>query len=63
MSVARRGFIASLAAFLNGCSPAALLNATVPRKGFTLEPDIAYGAGPRQKLDLYPKSRAPTARP
>ena len=53
MSVARRGFIASLAAFLNGCSPAALLNATVPRKGFTLEPDIAYGAEPRQKLDLY----------
>jgi acetyl esterase/lipase len=51
--VARRGFIASLAAFLNGCSPAALLNATVPRKGFTLEPDIAYGAEPRQKLDLY----------
>jgi acetyl esterase/lipase len=51
--VARRGFIASLAAFLNGCSPAALLNATVPRKGFTLEPDIAYGAQPRQKLDLY----------
>src|SRR5580704_2920242 len=53
MSAARRGFIVSLAAFLNGCSPAALLNATVPRKGFTLEPDIAYGAGPRQKLDLY----------
>ena len=51
--MARRGFIASLAAFLNGCSPAALLNATVPRKGFTLEPDIAYGAEPRQKLDLY----------
>ena len=30
-----------------------LLNATVPRKGFTLEPDISYGADPRQKLDLY----------
>jgi acetyl esterase/lipase len=53
MSVARRGLLASLAGFLGGCTPAALLNATVPRKGFTLEPDIAYGPGPRQKLDLY----------
>jgi acetyl esterase/lipase len=53
MSLARRGFIASAAAFLNGCSPASLLNATVPRKGYTLEADIAYGANPRQKLDLY----------
>jgi acetyl esterase/lipase len=53
MSLARRGFIASAAAFLNGCSPASLLNATVPRKGYTLEADIAYGADPRQKLDLY----------
>ena len=53
MSLARRGFIASAAAFLNGCSPASLLNATVPRKGYTLQPDIAYGADPRQKLDLY----------
>ncbi len=53
MSLARRGVIASLAAFLNGCSPASLLNATVPRKGYTLQPDIAYGSDPRQKLDLY----------
>jgi acetyl esterase/lipase len=53
MSLARRGFIASAATFLNGCSPASLLNATVPRKGYTLQPDIAYGADPRQKLDLY----------
>jgi acetyl esterase/lipase len=53
MSVARRGLLASLAGFLGGCSPAALLNATVPRKGYTLEPDIAYGPDPRQKLDLY----------
>ena len=53
MSVARRGLLASLAGFLGGCSPAALLNATVPRKGHTLEPDIAYGPDPRQKLDLY----------
>ena len=53
MNLARRGLFASLAGFLGGCSPAALLNATVSRRGYTLQPDIAYGADPRQKLDLY----------
>lgn len=53
MSLARRGFFASLAGFLGGCSPATLLNATVPRQGFTREADIAYGSEPRQKLDFY----------
>lgn len=53
MNLARRGLLASLAGFLGGCSPAALLNATVPHKGYRLEPDIAYGPDPRQKLDLY----------
>jgi acetyl esterase/lipase len=53
MSLARRGLLAGLAALVGGCSPAALLNATVPRHGFILEPDIPYGADPRQKLDLY----------
>jgi acetyl esterase/lipase len=57
MSLARRGFFAGLAGFLGGCSPAALLNATVSRKGYTLEPDIAYGPHPRQKLDLYRPDR------
>jgi acetyl esterase/lipase len=38
---------------LGGCSPAALLNVTVPRKGFSLQADIPYGPHPRQKLDLY----------
>lgn len=53
MSVARRGLLAGLAGLLGGCSPAALLNATVSRQGFTREADIAYGTDPRQKLDLY----------
>ncbi|MCW5736258.1 MAG: alpha/beta hydrolase [Enhydrobacter sp.] len=53
MSVARRGLMASLAALLGGCSPARLLNATVPREGYTRQADIAYGPLPRQKLDLY----------
>jgi len=38
---------------LAGCSPAALLNATVPSEGYRLERDIAYGPGPRHRLDLY----------
>jgi acetyl esterase/lipase len=53
MNLARRGVLAGLAGFLNGCSPATLLNATVSRQGFTRETDIAYGADARQKLDLY----------
>jgi acetyl esterase/lipase len=53
MNLARRGLLVSLVGLLGGCSPAALLNATVSRKGYTLEPDIAYGPDPRQKLDLY----------
>lgn len=53
MSLARRGLLASLAALLGGCSPATLLNATVSRRGYTRQTDIAYGPLPRQKLDLY----------
>ena len=53
MSLARRGLLASLAALVGGCSPAKLLNATVPSRGYTRETDIAYGPLPRQKLDLY----------
>ena len=53
MILARRGIIAGLVGTLAGCSPAALLNTTVPRKGYTLEADIPYGPDPRQKLDLY----------
>lgn len=60
MTVARRGVIASLLSSLSGCSPAALLNTTVPRSGYTLQSDIAYGPLPRQKLDLYlPQTRRP----
>jgi len=53
MTVARRGLLASLAALLGGCSPAKLLNATVPSHGYTRETDIPYGPLPRQTLDLY----------
>jgi acetyl esterase/lipase len=53
MTVARRGLIASVLTLLGGCSPAGVLNATVPSRGFRRESDIAYGPLPRQKLDLY----------
>lgn len=53
MRAARRGLIGSLLSLLGGCSPAALLNATVSRSGYSLQRDIPYGPLPRQKLDLY----------
>lgn len=53
MTLARRGVLSGLLCALAGCSPAALLNTTVSRKGYTLQADIPYGADPRQKLDLY----------
>ena len=39
--------------FGRGRSPAAMLNLTVPRFGYRVHRDIAYGVGARQKLDLY----------
>ncbi|MGD9885594.1 MAG: alpha/beta hydrolase [Reyranella sp.] len=58
MSLARRGLLAGLpGALLGGCSAAAVLNATVPRKGFTLEREVTYGPLPRQTLDLYRPDR------
>lgn len=48
-----RGFLAFSALILaNGCSPAALVNALVPRGGYTVE-TAAYGSGPRRTLDVY----------
>jgi acetyl esterase/lipase len=52
--IGRRGaVIGGLATLTSGCSPAALLNATVPRTGYTLEADLPYGRLPRQRLDYY----------
>ncbi len=62
MSAGRRGVLASLASLLGGCSPAALLNATVPQRGYSRETDLAYGPDPRQRLDLYRPDR-PAERP
>lgn len=50
----REAVIGGVAALTGGCSPAAaVLNATVPRTGFTLEADLPYGPLPRQRLDYY----------
>lgn len=38
---------------LSGCSAVSLLNSIMPREGYTIRKDIAYGADPRQKLDIY----------
>ena len=38
---------------LAGCSPAALLNATVPAQGVSVTHDIAYGPRAGDRLDLY----------
>lgn len=53
MKIARRGLIGSIATLLGGCSPAAMLNMTVSKRGYVLQPDIPYGDGPRRRLDLY----------
>jgi acetyl esterase/lipase len=44
---------ALLATALSACSPARLLNATISRRGLTIEHGIAYGPHDRETLDIY----------
>ena len=53
MTLSRRALVAGLIGTAGGCTPANLLNATVPREGFKRTEDIAYGPLQRHKLDLY----------
>ncbi len=53
MRLALFSLASGLLALLSACSGADILNATVPRSGYTLKKDIAYGDLPRQKLDIY----------
>jgi acetyl esterase/lipase len=47
-------------ALLAACSPSATLNALLPKDTYELTSDVAYGANPRQKLDIYhPAKPAP----
>jgi acetyl esterase/lipase len=50
-----KAFFAIVIGFaLAACSPATLLNTLlVPSSGYSIKRDIAYGADPRQKLDIY----------
>ncbi len=50
--------LAFCAALLAGCSPAGILNATVPADGVSIDRGIAYGDGPRRRLDVYRKQGA-----
>jgi acetyl esterase/lipase len=42
---------AAMGFLLTACVP--ILNLAVPRAGYSIKPDVAYGADPRQKLDIY----------
>lgn len=42
-----------LAALLSACQPIGLVNLLVPRSGYAVHRGLAYGADPRQKLDIY----------
>lgn len=47
--------------WLSGCSPASLLNSLAPRGGLDITTSIAYGEGPRRRLDVYRPSNAARA--
>jgi len=58
----RRSLFAMLPAMLTACSSVDLLNATVATDSYRRTEDIAYGAGPRQRLDVYePAAGTPNA--
>lgn len=52
-----------LALLLPACSPAAVLNATVPDAGISVQADIAYADGPRHRLDIYRRTGGGTGAP
>ena len=52
-----RSIVLVLLAFLPACSPLALVNITVPEDTYRHVKNIAYGAKPQQKLDIYKPSK------
>jgi acetyl esterase/lipase len=44
---------AGIAALLSACSPFAAVNLLVPKTGYTVHRGLAFGADPRQRLDVY----------
>ena len=49
----RTGVLAAIGALLAGCSASGALNALVPRSTYAGREGVAYGSGPREKLDIY----------
>ncbi|MEC5388065.1 alpha/beta hydrolase [Uliginosibacterium sp. H3] len=48
----------------SACSSISIVNGVTPRSGYTLTPDVAYGDGPRMKLDVYAPDKAdPSGKP
>ncbi|MGO1078598.1 alpha/beta hydrolase [Inquilinus sp. CA228] len=58
----RKLLVSLLALLPAGCSPLGMLNAALVRDTAVVQADIAYGAGGRQKLDLY-QPRVPSSQP
>lgn len=63
--MARRILLPVLSALslLPACSGPSLLNALVPRNGYQVTRDLAYGEGPRRVLDLYVPNAPRTGTP
>ncbi|MDX1486141.1 MAG: alpha/beta hydrolase [Alphaproteobacteria bacterium] len=59
MTLLRVSAFAALASLLSACSPLYALDLLVPDSGYKLVEAIAYGPGPRRKLDLYVPVSAP----
>lgn len=57
MGLIRAALLAAVLA-VPGCSPAGLLNATVPNDGATVVRDVAYAPGPGHTLDVYRPAKA-----
>jgi acetyl esterase/lipase len=58
----RVGLFAVALLALAGCAKVDILNALIPTGGITVTRDIAYGDGPRHRLDIYvPKNAAADA--
>ena len=54
----RRALALLLAGLLAACSPAGLLNVTVASRGVEVTHDVAFGPGPRDRMDVYRPSGA-----
>ncbi len=49
----RKELLACLPLLLSACSGAQILNSTISRANLRITHDVAYGADPRQRLDIY----------